>query len=99
MPALISLRMREDLRNKCDNERQHCVLRMPVLHKKELKPAQKSSISHSVDAHGGFSSQFRRISCSPLEVFNLHTYKGPGAIWWPSFFTRNNFPLDAALFG
>jgi len=42
---------------------------MPVLHKKELKPAHKSIISHIADAHGGFSSQFRRISCSPLEVF------------------------------
>ena len=64
---------------------------MPVLHKKELKPAHKSIISHTADAHGGFSSQFRRISCSPLEVFDLHNYKGPGAIRRPSFFTRNNF--------
>jgi hypothetical protein len=27
---------------------------MPDLHKKELLAAQKSIISHSVDAHGGF---------------------------------------------
>jgi len=46
---------------------------MPDLHKKELLHAQKSTISHSADAHGGFSSQFHRISCSPLEVFDLHT--------------------------
>lgn len=46
---------------------------MPVLHKKELKPAHKSIISHIADAHGGFSSQFRRISCSPLEVFLTFT--------------------------
>ncbi|KAF1858018.1 hypothetical protein Lal_00010534 [Lupinus albus] len=40
---------------------------MPDLHKKELFRAQKSTISLSADAHGGFSSQFHRISCSPLE--------------------------------
>ncbi|CUX12100.1 conserved hypothetical protein [Agrobacterium tumefaciens str. Kerr 14] len=50
-----------------------CVVRMPDLHKKELFRAQKSTISLSADAHGGFSSQFHRISCSPLEVFDLHT--------------------------
>jgi hypothetical protein len=42
---------------------------MADLHKKELLAAQKSNISHTADAHGGFSSQFRRVSCSPLEVF------------------------------
>jgi len=52
---------------------QTCIARMPDLHKKELFRAQKSTISLSVDAHGGFSSQFHRISCSPLEVFDLHT--------------------------
>jgi len=42
---------------------------MAGLHKKPLFTAQKTTISHSADAHGGFSSQFRRSSCSPLEVF------------------------------
>jgi hypothetical protein len=57
------------LRRKYDKTGKQCTERMPVLHKKELKPAHKSIISHIADAHGGFSSQFRRISCSPLEVF------------------------------
>ncbi len=76
---------------------QACVNRMPDLHKKELLSAQKSTISHSADAHRWLSSQFHRISCSPLEVFNLHTYKGPGFFRWPSFFTRNNFLQICAI--
>jgi hypothetical protein len=51
---------------------------MTGMHKKGLPFAQLSIISHSADAYGGFSSQFHRIGCSPLEVFDLHTYKGPG---------------------
>ncbi|HBT67436.1 MAG TPA: hypothetical protein DEB63_03355 [Agrobacterium sp.] len=65
---------------------QTCAVRMPDLHKKELFRAQKSTISHSADAHGGFSSQFHRISCSPLEVFDLQTCqaaeKSSGLLFW-----------------
>jgi hypothetical protein len=61
------------LHRKYTGNMQTCAVRMPDLHKKELFRAQKSTISHSADAHGGFSSQFHRISCSPLEVFDLHT--------------------------
>jgi len=32
-----------------------------------------------------YSSQYRCISCSPLEVIDLHTSKGRG-FRWPSFF-------------
>ncbi len=58
--------------------RQTCNSRMPDMHKKALFTAQKTTISHTADAHGGFFLQFHRSSCSPLEVFDLHNLKGPG---------------------
>jgi hypothetical protein len=57
------------MRNKYDKNHEQCTMRRAGLHKKQLNDAQISIISHTADAHGGFSSQFRRVSCSPLEVF------------------------------
>jgi hypothetical protein len=50
---------------------------MAALHNKCLPIALLITIYTIVDAHDG-SSQFHRIDCSPLEVFDLHTLKGLG---------------------
>jgi hypothetical protein len=50
---------------------------MAALHNKCLPIVLLITIYTIVDAHDG-SSQFHRIDCSPLEVFDLHTLKGLG---------------------
>ncbi|MCL6707052.1 hypothetical protein M8R20_08575 [Pseudomonas sp. R2.Fl] len=67
VPSKIALQHQRFAGKKMRNNKR-CMLRMPDMHKKALFTAQKTTISHTADAYGGFSSQFRRSSCSPLEV-------------------------------
>ncbi|TBA54123.1 hypothetical protein ELH57_31510 (plasmid) [Rhizobium ruizarguesonis] len=51
----------------------HCIA---ALHKKCFPTGQKRSIAITADATRRLSSQFRRFSCSPLEVYTF-TINGP----------------------
>jgi hypothetical protein len=51
---------------------------MPDMHKKALFTAQKTTISHTADAHGGFFLPVPPQQLFPSGGFNLHNLKGPG---------------------
>jgi DNA-binding transcriptional ArsR family regulator len=79
---------------------------MAVMHKYWLKAAQKSTISHIADAHGGLFPPSTAAPAVPLwRFFDLLTYKGPwfsgGPLFLPSrqpshiFFARD---LETSIF-
>ncbi len=71
-----------------------CAHRMPDMHKKALFTAQKTTISHTADAHGGFFLPVPPQQLFPSGGFNLHNLKGL-VFQWPSFFAHHgtNPPL------
>lgn len=73
-----------------------CSMCMAALHKKCFPSDQKSSIVLAADAHGGFSSQCRRTSCSPLEVLITFTLYGPRFSVGPFFLLRSPIARSSA---
>jgi hypothetical protein len=59
-----------------------------ALHKKCFPTGQKKSITIIADATRRLSSQFRRFSCSPLEVYTF-TINGPRFSVGPLFLPAN----------
>ncbi|MDS7597613.1 hypothetical protein [Agrobacterium tumefaciens] len=89
-----TVRDRTDLHKKYTGNMQNCTERMPDLHKKELMAAQKSTISHSADAHGGFPPS-STASAVPLWRFLTFTLKraldlSGGPLFLPAIIFRNS---------
>ena len=69
-----------------------CTKKSCRLHK---KAPYRSQLMHTV----AFPPSSTASAVPLWRLFNLHTYKGPGVIRWPSFFTCNIFPIKLTFLG